>query len=308
MAYALLSDDLLLQLEAAGVSRDARLLYCEGLVYCATALTDGEIRVRLARFSDADDVQACADELVDAGLWHRNGDAYRVDDYLDHQQSSDEVERKRAFARQRADRSRRHRRGDHSRCTDKRYCPHVADSDASRVTHAHATRDVRTPIQSNPKRIGLDKESAGALAPKGANTPAQAAKSPNHDALIEKLAWECNEPTESMRKRESVSERGQVLTEVELMLPGFVVSDAGQLHYWFRCAVTDDVREALESVALMSGVRTQAPELLSLALDGVPVDKAAQAVLNIDGALDDILRGDIDWRAEYGARNTGGAK
>lgn len=180
MSYALLSDDLLLQLEAAGVSRCARLLYVEGLVYCATALTDGEIRVRLTRFSDCDDVDACADELVQAGLWEDNRDSYRVLDYLDHQQSAAEVERKRADARRRAERSRRHRRGDHSLCTKSDFCPDGAVSPSSHARHTNGARDVRSPYQSNPiltdpdqrEGEGKDKDGATASAPDGATASA----------------------------------------------------------------------------------------------------------------------------------------
>lgn len=154
MSYALLSDDLLLQLEGAGVSRDARLLYVEGIVYAATALTDGVIAVRLTKISDADDVEDCAEELVEVGLWSQVGNAYLINDYLDHQQSADEVRRKRADARLRAERSRRHKRGDHSLCVKGSYCPQGAYRGSSHADDAHGardvTRDVRSPIQSFP--------------------------------------------------------------------------------------------------------------------------------------------------------------
>lgn len=304
----MLSDDLLLQLEAAGVSRDARLLYCEGLVYCATALTDGEIRVRLARFSDADDVEACADELVGAGLWHRDGEVYRVDDYLDHQQSASEVERKRAYARQRADRSRRHRRGDHSLCTSKRYCPDAPVSDASRVTHAHVTRDVRTPIQSNPIRIGLDKESAGALAPQGATTPAQTAKSPNHDALVARLIQENDGVADDLHLTDGVTKSGQAFTQVQLMLPGMVVSDEGRLHYVIQCDVTDDLRQAVECVEYLTSVRLDSSQQVSIALDGLTLNEASRLIYNADSSIDLILQEPDNWRAEFGVSTGGGAQ
>lgn len=175
MSYALMSDDLLLQLEAAGLSRDARLLYVEGIVHCATALSDGAINVRLARLSDADDVDGCARELVEAELWRETSRGFEVCDYLDHQQSAEEVERKRADARRRSERSRRHKRGDHSMCFRGGYCPDGALSPSSRVTHAHGAQDVRSPILTNPSQRegeGKDKKGAGAPAPGGAVTPA----------------------------------------------------------------------------------------------------------------------------------------
>jgi hypothetical protein len=150
MSYALLSDDALLQAEAANVSRDARLLHIEGLVYCATALTDGLVSVRLARISDAPDPQAAADELVAAGLWSQVGNHYQIDDYLHHQPSASEVERRRSDARQRAERSRRHKRGDHSMCIKGRYCPDGAVIHSSQARHAHGAQDVHPPLLTDP--------------------------------------------------------------------------------------------------------------------------------------------------------------
>lgn len=178
MSYALISDDLLLQLEGAGLSRDARLLHLEAIVYSCTAHTDGAIRVRLPRFSDAPDIDACAQELIDAGLWTATGDGFQIVDYLMHQKSKEEIDRRKAEAAHRADRYRRHKRGDHSKCTKSGYCPDGALSPASRVTsratNTKQTRDVRSPIQSNPIRSkgkGLDcsEEASRPTAPQGAS-------------------------------------------------------------------------------------------------------------------------------------------
>lgn len=190
MSYALLSDDLLLQLEAAGVSRDARLLYLEGVVYCATALTDGTITIRLARLSDADDLDGCSRELVDAGLWTKTPDGYEIANYLDHQQRAEDVERKRADARLRAERSRRHKRGDHSMCIRGGYCPSGALSPSSRARHAHASHDVRSPILTDPdQREGEGKgEGTAADAPDGAHASVLARVSDDFYDLCEQVS------------------------------------------------------------------------------------------------------------------------
>jgi hypothetical protein len=192
MSYAILSDDLLLQLEAEGLSRDARLLYLEGIVYSATALTDGRISIRLARISDADDLDAAAGELLRAGLWRKEGTHFIIDDYHHHQPKAEEVERKRADARLRAERSRRHKAGDHSMCIKGRYCPQGAEMALSHARDAHGARDVRTPTlpdPSLPKGKGKGKakggEAAAAASGAAASTPEE--RAPLHRKLVEVL-------------------------------------------------------------------------------------------------------------------------
>jgi hypothetical protein len=174
MTYALLSDDLMLRLEASGVSRDARLLHVEAIVYCATALTDGDVRIRLPRISDAEDTDGCADELVEAGLWERIAGGYRVLDGMEHQRSRDEVELAREAARERKERSRRHKLGDHSMCLKGRYCP---DGRVTRDRTRDGTRDgtPTNPIQSDPRK---DKDWKGGRSADGAleRAPASPAK------------------------------------------------------------------------------------------------------------------------------------
>jgi hypothetical protein len=176
MSYAILSDDTLLQLEAAEISRDARLLYVEGLVYCATALTDGLITIRLTKLSDAEDTEAAADELIEAGLWSRDGKSYIVEDYHEHQPTADEVRRKRAESRLRAERSRLHKRGDHSMCIKGRYCPQGSYSPSSHAGNAHGARDVRSPTLPNPS-LTDPKEGKGRGLKAKSGVPAAAAQS-----------------------------------------------------------------------------------------------------------------------------------
>jgi hypothetical protein len=151
MTYAMVSDDVLLRLEDHGLSRDARLMYLEGLVHCATALTDGAIRVRLARISDAPDPEAAAGELVACGAWERQPTGFLVADYQEHNRSREEIELARAAASERKRRSRLHKLGDHSQCIQGRYCP-----------DGHVTRD-RTPtnLHSAPIRATKAKDGSG---------------------------------------------------------------------------------------------------------------------------------------------------
>lgn len=123
MSYANISDDTLIRLEHAQVSRDARLLHFEGFVYSATALTDGEIRVRLARISDAVDPDALAGELVAAGFWQLTEQGYMIVDFLIDNRESAEVEQAKTLSRERKKRSRLHRMGDHSMCYFGNFCP-----------------------------------------------------------------------------------------------------------------------------------------------------------------------------------------
>ena len=301
MSYALLSDDLLLQLEAAEVSRDARLLYVEGLVYCATALTDGLIRVRLARFSDADDVEACALELIDAGLWARNGSHYLVVDYLDHQQKAEDVERKRAEARRRQERSRRHKRGDHSMCTKGRYCPHGADSDPSHVSHAHVTRDVRTPILPDPSQRegqGKDKDGATALAPKGAHASAPDTPSPMHDAVVSRLTEEATAFDDVLTVNTTWTPDGQCHTAMTLEMPGVLVSDGLRFRYVIPCEVTYELRAAIEGWPLLAGLRVDNSQQVSVDLNGLEPQEAATRIFTVDSAVYEVLSGETDWRQE----------
>ncbi len=132
--------EMLVQLENAGLSRDARLLHIEALVHCVTALTDGVVLMRLSRVSDSPEPDMSAAELVDKGFWHPIDGGYRIVNYLasegGHQRSAEQVERDRQANRRRQDdyrdRARRHSAGDHSACT--KACPAVRNSVSNGVT------------------------------------------------------------------------------------------------------------------------------------------------------------------------------
>lgn len=134
------------------LSRSARLLDLEGRVWCNKVLTDGAIpRAALRRLTDSDDVDQDLAELVQIGLWERTDDGYQIADWTEHQESREVVEQRRGEMRERQDRSRRHRAGDHSTCRPS-YCKNApVTRDTSRdergshtVSHGSPTRPVPT--------------------------------------------------------------------------------------------------------------------------------------------------------------------
>lgn len=157
MPFAILSDDLLDRLEAAGISRDARLLYVEGITWCARLLTDGYINARLSRVTDAAEPCDVARELVDAGFWSATAQGYLVTDYLMHNRPKSEVLRSQADARERKRRNRLHKSGDHSLCIMGRYCP---DGAVTRDMSRDKPRDETPtyPLLSTPLRKEVEGE------------------------------------------------------------------------------------------------------------------------------------------------------
>jgi hypothetical protein len=148
--FAQLSCDILAQLEDAKVSRDARMLHVEGTLETARMQSDGVLRRGLARFSDAVDPDALAEELEAAGLWERHDDGWFIVDFLKHNRGSDEVELSQAAYRKRQERSRRHKLGDHTMCYRGKYCQFGEIEPPSLTTTRDKTRDKtrdNTPVQ-----------------------------------------------------------------------------------------------------------------------------------------------------------------
>jgi hypothetical protein len=179
MVYALIGDELMEQLEALGISRNARLLYIEGLTHCSRLLTDGLITIQIRRLGDAPQPNKATQELVDAGVWKKVENGFQITDYLKTQRSSDEVTKDRERVARNQRRSRLHKQGDHSLCSKSRVCPNgVLDWDGQPLQgdSAIVTGDTPRPIQSNPiqsepkARIGeIETKEADAIAftPKG---------------------------------------------------------------------------------------------------------------------------------------------
>ena len=83
MSYAMLPTELLDQLERDNVSRDARLLFLEAITYALANDTDGAVNARPEAFSDADDPQLLAQQLVDCGVLVDLGDSFRIAGYIE---------------------------------------------------------------------------------------------------------------------------------------------------------------------------------------------------------------------------------
>jgi len=117
------------KLAAAGALGIA--LWTTGLAYCNRNLTDGLIPSSIAHrlistegLYDASGRELhcrdIAEQLVDCGLWERDGDDYRVHDYLEFQPSRDQVleEREKARVRMQRRRSSREVRANNKRSSD----------------------------------------------------------------------------------------------------------------------------------------------------------------------------------------------
>lgn len=144
------------------VSRSARLLHVEALVYC-NKHTDHELdgllpAGALRRITDAEDPEALVVELVAAGLWEVVELGWQLD-WSDQETAAAVNERKKYRAetqRRYRDRKERHGRGDHSMC-DPRYCSSVTGN-ASGNTNGYETPS--RPVPSRP--LSGDREQAAA--------------------------------------------------------------------------------------------------------------------------------------------------
>jgi hypothetical protein len=130
--------------------RGVRLLYIESIVWSCKLLQDGVIPAHvLTRISDEPNVEQAAQQLVDARFWTRTETGYVIGDFLEHQPSRAEVEKRRADTAARQERSRRHRNGDHSMCTQGTYCPQGA---VTRDTTRSSPRDSQRQSQRQSQR------------------------------------------------------------------------------------------------------------------------------------------------------------
>lgn len=173
MTWTRLSDDFTDRPEALEVSRSARLLNIEAMVWCNRMLRDGLLpKAALPRITDSADTAADVTELVKAGMWVEVDDVGWQLDWTD-QESADDVRARQAQQAEKQkryrDRKARHAQGDHSACHPT-YCK-------AAVT-GHATSDVTglvTPSRPDPSRpLGRDREQGAGPGSAGA-TPASAA-------------------------------------------------------------------------------------------------------------------------------------
>jgi hypothetical protein len=152
MTWARLDDNFADDPTLLRLPRSVRLLYVEGIVWCCKHLTDGLLEQHvLRRVSDEPDLEAAAALLIQAGLWEAVESGYRIVDFLAMQPSKDSVEERRAEAKERQDRSRRHRQGDHSKCLRGKYCPEGGVTrDKTRDTTRESQRESQQPDPTRP--------------------------------------------------------------------------------------------------------------------------------------------------------------
>lgn len=153
MTWTRLGDNFYDRPDLGRVSRSARLLFVEMLVYCNRELLDGAFPAyMLRRVCDDPDALDLLAELETAGVVTAEGDDVLRVDWTD-QEDGDVVRgrRERDAARQKRYRLRQelHRSGDHSQC-DARHCKGVT-SNVTRNDPSHVT-GVVTPSLPDPTR------------------------------------------------------------------------------------------------------------------------------------------------------------
>ena len=177
MTWTRLSDNFTDRPEMLRISRSARLLHVEAMVWCNKHTTDGVIPASaLSRISDGD-IHEDLEQLLAVGLWWPaiaeyatvNGqpDAWQLD-WSDQEPAADVKARKdyRAGVQKRyRDRKDRHGRGDHSAC-DPRFCKAGVTGNATGNNTAH-----ETPSRPVPARPGGAGTGTGAALADGAGAP-----------------------------------------------------------------------------------------------------------------------------------------
>jgi len=156
MTWTRLSDNFNTRPDLLTVSRTARLLHVEALVYCNQHLTDGAVpRAALLRITDAADPHGAVAELEGVGLWRALDDGgWQIHWEAEDQEPASKVRKRQSLANERQQRQRQHRSGDHSMCNP-RYCRSVT-RDAVRDDSRDASRDATPPRPAlpNPKELG----------------------------------------------------------------------------------------------------------------------------------------------------------
>jgi hypothetical protein len=148
MTWTRLDDGFCDRSELLELDRSTRLLYVEALVWCNRTGSNGVIsRGLLSRFTDHDDPQTAAAELVTAGLWDETAVGWTVVDFLRDQLSREQVEQLREKGRQRQARARLHRSGDHSLCV----APYCKLGNAVTDGVSNETPNLSEPVQATPR-------------------------------------------------------------------------------------------------------------------------------------------------------------
>lgn len=93
MSYAKVETTVRLHPKFLKAGPEASWLWACGLMYCQEALTDGFIADATLPFLGVPKPARLAAVLVDVCLWHREGDGWRIHDYLKHNNSADDIKR-----------------------------------------------------------------------------------------------------------------------------------------------------------------------------------------------------------------------
>lgn len=163
MTWTRLSDDFTDKLDLLGLSRSARLLEVEALVWCNRNTTDGYLpRAALRKVTDSPDPEGDIAELVAAGRWDDVDTGWQLD--WSDQESAQAVNDRRDEWRRRDERRRKHNKGDHSLCDPKRCW--ALTRETTRETRSETTGDSRppvpVPVPLPTPREGRDGKDAGA--------------------------------------------------------------------------------------------------------------------------------------------------
>lgn len=174
--------------ELEDLGADTVMLMLTALAYCADQTDDGWIaRRRLRKLWTVDDLDQSIERLVKAGELEEHGDRLFFTHWRRFILAAEEVDRIKESSRERTERSRKHKRGDHSMCLS-RYCDAARNASQTRDSARDITRDsngvqhvsdalpYRTdPIRTDPtarsgrteRETGTQDGSAGAPPPSG---------------------------------------------------------------------------------------------------------------------------------------------
>lgn len=156
---------------------DVVMLMITALGHSARQTTNGLVqRRRLRKLWPVDDVEKAIELLVDAGELEDQGDKVLFVNWADFILEADEVDRIKALNRERAERSRRHHKGDHSICRPS-YCREAArlrdaSRDQSRDDHVTVRVSNGDPYRPDPDRpLGREGKGRAAAGRRSARAP-----------------------------------------------------------------------------------------------------------------------------------------
>lgn len=83
MSWLRIDDQFFVHRKVINLSKDAKLLHLAALAYCCSQSPDGLLTPAAVRIAagNVDAKPVCAKELIEAELWHKEGDNYRIHDF-----------------------------------------------------------------------------------------------------------------------------------------------------------------------------------------------------------------------------------